>query len=42
MKDMDALLRRLKENEDIANTFHEIEIKILSVLNFKDFFESIE
>ena len=40
-KDMDRLLRRLEENEDIARKFHEIEIEILSVLNFIDLFESL-
>ena len=33
------LLDRLKKNEEIAKKFSEIEIRILSVLNFKDFFQ---
>ena len=41
MRDMDAILKRLRENEDIAKKFHEIEIKILSILDFKDLFESL-
>ncbi|PIE60878.1 MAG: hypothetical protein CSA29_06200 [Desulfobacterales bacterium] len=31
----------LKENETTAKKFNEIEIKILSILNFKDFFEGL-
>jgi diguanylate cyclase (GGDEF)-like protein len=34
-----ALLERLKENEEIAQKFHEIETSILSILNFRDLFE---
>ena len=34
-----AILERLKENEEIAQKFHEIETSILSILNFKDLFE---
>ena len=32
------LLERLKKNEEIARKFNEIEISILSILNFEDFF----
>jgi len=35
------LLKRLKRNEEIARKFNEIEISILSILNFKDFFERL-
>ena len=33
------LFDRLEQNEKIAKKFHEIEIKILSILNFKNLFE---
>ncbi len=36
-----ALIDRLKKNEEIANKFNEIEISILSILNFNDFFERL-
>lgn len=39
MPDFDALLETLKKNEEIANKFHDIEIKILAILNFTDLFE---
>ena len=39
MPDFDALLETLKINEEIANKFHQIETKILSILNFTDLFE---
>ncbi|WP_321494187.1 sensor domain-containing diguanylate cyclase [uncultured Desulfobacter sp.] len=35
------LLERLKKNEEIARKFNEIEISILSILNFEDFFERL-
>lgn len=35
------LLQRLKKNEEIARKFNEIEISILSILNFEDFFERL-
>lgn len=35
------LLTRLKKNEEIARKFNEIEISILSILNFEDFFERL-
>jgi len=35
------LLTRLKKNEEIARKFNEIEISILTILNFKDFFERL-
>jgi len=36
-----SLLMRLKENEAIATKFNEIEISILTILNFQDFFEKL-
>jgi diguanylate cyclase (GGDEF)-like protein len=39
MHDIQAILDRLRKNEEIARKFSEIEAKILSVLNFKDLFE---
>ncbi len=35
------LVKRLQENEKIANKFFEIEASILTTLNFKDFFEKL-
>lgn len=35
------LFERLKKNEEIAKKFNEIEISILSILNFEDFFERL-
>ncbi|MGM0653848.1 MAG: sensor domain-containing diguanylate cyclase [Thermodesulfobacteriota bacterium] len=35
------LLERLKRNEEIAGKFNEIEMSILSILNFDDFFERL-
>jgi diguanylate cyclase (GGDEF)-like protein len=35
------LLMRLNENEKIAQKFHEIEISILTILNFQDFLERL-
>ncbi len=37
----DGLLDRLKQNEIISRKFHEIEISILSILNFQDFIEKL-
>ncbi len=36
-----ALLDRLKENEEIARKFNEIEVSILSILEFHDFFDRL-
>lgn len=36
-----SLLERLKQNEIIARRFHEIEISILTILNFQDFIEKL-
>lgn len=36
---LEAIIERLKYNEEIARKFHEIEKTILSILDFKDFFK---
>ncbi|MBA3011355.1 MAG: sensor domain-containing diguanylate cyclase [Desulfobacula sp.] len=36
-----SLLRRLKENDRIARKFNEIEMSILTILNFQDFLEKL-
>ncbi|RLB22803.1 MAG: hypothetical protein DRG71_06705, partial [Deltaproteobacteria bacterium] len=41
MNDLDAILERLERNEEIAKKFFEVEVTILSVLNFKDLFERL-
>ncbi len=38
---LESIKLRLKQNEDTARKFHEIEISILSVLNFQDLCESL-
>jgi len=39
MDNIEIILQRLKENEEIHRKFHRLESKIISILNFKDFFE---
>jgi len=39
MDQIELILERLKENEEIQRKFYALESKILSILNFKDFFE---
>ncbi len=39
MYDIEKILEILEYNEKTALKFHEVETKILSILNFKDFFE---
>ncbi len=39
--DYNALFARLKENEEIARKFFEVETSVLSTLNFEDFFEKL-
>ncbi|RJP92448.1 MAG: GGDEF domain-containing protein [Desulfobacteraceae bacterium] len=39
MDQIEFILDRLNENEKIQRKFHELESKILTILNFKDFFE---
>jgi len=41
MKSYNELFKRLQKNEEIAKKFHEIEMKILSIYNFKDLFEAL-
>lgn len=41
MKDLKSIFERLKTNEEIALRFHTVETKILSILNFVDFFETL-
>lgn len=41
MKDLKSIFERLKTNEEIARRFHTVETKILSILNFVDFFETL-
>ena len=35
------ILERLKRNEEIAEKFNEIEVSILTILNFQDFLERL-
>lgn len=37
----ESILERLKQNEIVARKFHEIEISILTILNFQDFIEEL-
>jgi diguanylate cyclase (GGDEF)-like protein len=39
MENIEIILQRLKKNEEIHRKFHQLESKIISILNFKDFFE---
>ena len=39
MADITAIIERLKQNEEITKKFHEIETRILSIVNFRDLFE---
>ena len=39
MNDLSAIIERLKQNEDITQKFHEIETRILTILDFNDLFE---
>ena len=36
-----SIVERLKQNEIVARKFHEIEISILTILNFQDFIEKL-
>ena len=38
---LESIKQRLKQNEETARKFHEIEISILSILNFQDLCESL-
>jgi len=39
MNEIKSIITIIQENETVAKRFHEVETKILSILNFKDFFE---
>lgn len=39
MNTIEELIERVKENDIVATKFHRVERKILSVLNYRDFFE---
>lgn len=39
MNDIDLIMDRLRENEEISRKFHEVEMRILSILDFTDLFE---
>lgn len=39
--DLESILERIRENEQIAGKFFEIEVSILSILDFKDLFERL-
>lgn len=39
MTDLSAIIERLKQNEAISRKFHEIETRILTILDFTDLFE---
>jgi diguanylate cyclase (GGDEF)-like protein len=39
MKDLSEIIERLKQNENITRKFHEIETRILTILDFRDLFE---
>lgn len=39
--DLESILGRIRENEEIARKFFEIEVSILSILDFKDLFERL-
>lgn len=39
--DIDTIFKRLKENESLARKFHEIEVSILTILNYEDLFKRL-
>lgn len=39
--DKDSLFARLQENEEVSEKFWEVEVSVLSILNFKDFFDRL-
>ncbi|MBW1786916.1 MAG: GAF domain-containing protein [Deltaproteobacteria bacterium] len=41
MDEIDELLETLEQNEAVEKKFFEVEVSILSILNFKDFFENL-
>ena len=40
-RDIEELLARVQENEEIAQKFFEVEMSVLSTLNFQDFFAEL-
>ena len=40
-EDLEAILERIRENEEIARKFYEIEVSILSILDFESLFERL-
>jgi diguanylate cyclase (GGDEF)-like protein len=41
MNDIEEILERVKKNEEIEKKFFAVEVRILSILNFKDLFENL-
>lgn len=41
MNDIEEILERVKRNEEIERKFFEVEVRILSILNFQDLFENL-
>ncbi|MBW2093437.1 MAG: sensor domain-containing diguanylate cyclase [Deltaproteobacteria bacterium] len=41
MNDIEEIIERVKRNEKIERKFFEVEVRILSILNFKDLFENL-
>ena len=39
MNEIDPIIKRLQENEEVTKKFHAVEAKILTILKFKDLFE---
>jgi diguanylate cyclase (GGDEF)-like protein len=39
MMNIDTIIERLRRNEEITKKFHEIETRILTIVNFRDLFE---
>ena len=38
MNDIDEIFRQLRQNENTARKFYEVETRILSILKYDDFF----
>jgi diguanylate cyclase (GGDEF)-like protein len=41
MEEIESILERLQYNEEVAQKFFEVEVSILSTMNFKDFLENL-
>jgi diguanylate cyclase (GGDEF)-like protein len=41
MHDIDEMIERLERNEEIARRFFDVEVSILSILNFRELFENL-